>query len=86
MISASMHSSSYEINKISGADIAAKSQDYAYFHNAVIERSPELTISASCVTFTSKDKVPPGQSYNVSKIREYTCKFLPELIYRLGST
>ena len=69
-----------------GKNTNLQNQDYAYFHNAVIEKSSDLTISASCVTFTSKDKVPPGQSNNVSKIRSILENFLPELIYRLGST
>ena len=48
------------MNKISGDDIASKSQDYAYFHNAVFEKSSDLKVWASCVTFYCQDKVPPG--------------------------
>ena len=52
----------YEINNISADDIASKSQDYAYFHIAVLEKSSDLNVWASCVTFYCQDKVPPGST------------------------
>ena len=58
----------YEIAKISGEDVANKSQNLAYFHTAIFEKSSDLKVLASCVTFASQDRVPPGSVYNVSLI------------------
>ena len=69
-VSVLIHCRSYEMNKIYGAAIASKSQDYAFFHNTIFETSPGLNTLASCVTFTCKDRVPAGSLYNVSLIRD----------------
>ena len=60
------HFRSYEIAKISGDDVANKKQNLAYFHTAIFEKSSDLKVLASCVTFASQDRVPPGSVYNVS--------------------
>ena len=54
--------------QISGDDIASESQDLAYFHSAIFEKSAELKVFASCVTFASPHRVPPGSFYNVSTV------------------
>ena len=64
-----IHCRSYEIDQISGVDIASTNQHYAYFHNAVFEKSSDLKILASCVTFACQDRVPPGSLYNVRAIK-----------------
>ena len=51
--------------KISGSEIADKSQDLAYYHVAVIEKGSGLSVYAQCVTFSPKDPVPTGSAYNV---------------------
>ena len=66
-----IHYRSYEMDKISAVEIANKSQHYAYFHNAVFQKSSELKILASCVTFACQDKVPPGSLYNVRALRQF---------------
>ena len=61
-----LHSSTYEQAKISGSDVANKRQSLAYFHTAIFERSSNVKVLASCVTFASRERVPPGSVYNVS--------------------
>ena len=57
--------------KISGDDIAMKRQNLAYFHTAIFEKSADLKVLASCVTFASDSSVPPGAVYNVSALSKF---------------
>ena len=61
-------SRNYEKAALTGDEIASESQDLAYFHNAIFEKSAEHKVLASCVTFASPHRVPPGSGYNVSTI------------------
>ena len=54
-------------------DIASKSQDLAYFHNALFKISADRKILASCVSFAPRDRVPPGSLHNVGiHVHTYT--------------
>ena len=64
------------MSKISGDDIAMKRQNLAYFHTAIFEKSSDLRVLASCVTFASKSRVPPGAVYNVSALSKFFWQFL----------
>ena len=57
---------------VSGDEIARERQDLAYFHSAIFEKSAELKVLASCVTFASPHRVPPGSVYNVSIVQWIT--------------
>ena len=58
----------YEMAKLTGADIASKEQNLGYFHSAIFKKSSDLQVLASCVTFASQVSVPPGSLYNVSML------------------
>ena len=66
--------------KIHGEDIASKSQDLAYFHSAIFGKSTEHKVLASCVTFASESRVPPGAVYNVSALHKFLVEFSSGLI------
>ena len=59
------------MSTISGEDIALKRQSLAYFHTAIFEKSADLKVLASCVTFASDSSVPPGAVYNVSVLGKF---------------
>ena len=55
----------YEMATLSADDIASNSQDLAYFHRAIFKKGSDHKVLASCVSFATQDRVPPGSLYNV---------------------
>ena len=56
----------YEKATLNAEDIASESQDLAHFHRAIFKKGSDLEVMASCVSFATQYRVPPGSLYNVS--------------------